>query len=206
MISAAGNGDASGAQPDSIVAGDFNGDGDTDIAFATDDGLADVMLATSGGSMGSATSLTLPSGHLAIGVDHGRLQRRRRHRPGRRGQEHQPRGGGGSFVGLDLLTGNGSGGFSYTSTYQTVGQPDMTTPRPGRRRLPGLHHGPRGRRARHQRRRLQSYVDVVPLSTSGTWGRNSLLASTDDGDYRDVRRLATSSPPTSTAPASRASP
>ena len=45
VISAAGNGDSSGTQPDSIVAADFNGDGKTDLAFTTDDGLADVMLA-----------------------------------------------------------------------------------------------------------------------------------------------------------------
>ena len=69
VISAAGNGDAiRSAEPDSIVAGDFTGDGKTDLAFTTDNGLLDVMLATSGGSMSSATSLTLPSGHLAIGV------------------------------------------------------------------------------------------------------------------------------------------
>ena len=94
VVSSAGNGVSSGAAPDTMAAGDFNGDGLDDVAFTTDDGLADVMLATSSGSLGSATALTLPSGHLAYGVTTHRLQQRQRSRPGRRGQEHEHRGGG----------------------------------------------------------------------------------------------------------------
>ena len=127
VITAAGNGVASGTQPDSIVAADFNGGGKTDLAFTTDDGLLDVMLATSGGSMSSATSLTLPSGHLAIGVttldynDDGDTDLVVEVK------NTNVEESGVAFVGLDLLTGNGSGGFSDTSTYQTVGQPDYDT-------------------------------------------------------------------------------
>jgi hypothetical protein len=44
VVSAAGNGVSSGAQPDSIVAADFNGGTDTDIAFTTDNGLLDEMI------------------------------------------------------------------------------------------------------------------------------------------------------------------
>ena len=127
VITAAGNGASSGSGPDSIVAGDFNGDGKTDLAFTTDDGLLDVMLATTGGSMGSATSAHAPLGPPGRRRHHGRLQRRRQARPGRRGRQHQSGRGGAPFVSLDLLTGNGSGGFSDTSTYQTVGQQDFAT-------------------------------------------------------------------------------
>ena len=172
VVTAAGNGDASDTQPDSIVAADFNGDGKTDIAFTTDNGLFDVMLATSGGSMGSATSLTLPSGHLAIGVttvdynDDGIadliVEVNNTNIDGRRR---------GPFVSLDLFD---------------------------RQRLGRLHrhvHLPDGRRSRITQRSAWSpatsrarawasrspspsptaaastaIVDIVPLSSSGTWG------------------------------------
>ena len=149
VISAAGNGD-SGTQPDSIVAGDFNGDGKTDVAFNTDDGLVDVMLAGSDGAMGSATSLSLPSGHLAIGLtsldynDDGYIDLVAEVKNTNVEEDDQP------FVALDLFAGDGSGDFSYESMYQTVGQPDDRDPRTGRGRFPGLEHGPRGGRARHQ--------------------------------------------------------
>ena len=53
-----------------MVAGDFNGDGLDDLAFTTDDGLAERdARPPRGGSFSSATSLTLPSGTTrAVGV------------------------------------------------------------------------------------------------------------------------------------------
>jgi hypothetical protein len=61
VVSAAGNGVSSGAQSDSIVAADFNGGTDTDIAFTTDNGLLDEMIPTASGSMSAATSLLVSS-------------------------------------------------------------------------------------------------------------------------------------------------
>ena len=142
VISAAGNGDASGPQPDSIVAGDFNGDGKTDVAFTTDNGLVDVMLAGSDGSMGSATSLTLPSGHVPIGVttadynDNGDLDLIVEAKNTNVEESGIP------FVSLDLLAGNGSGGFSDTATYQTVGQADYNTLGLVAGDFQGTDHGP----------------------------------------------------------------
>ena len=78
--------------PDSMVAGDFTGDGLDDLAFATDDGSLDVMLNSGGGSFASPTSP-----HPSIRPDchwrhHRRLQRRRRPRPCRRdGQQRRER-------------------------------------------------------------------------------------------------------------------
>ena len=162
--------------------------------------------------MGSATSLTLPSGHLAIGVTTRRLQRRRRYstsssRPTTPTFEE----GGGPFVSLDLLTGNGSGGFSDTATYQTVGAGRLRRARPGRRRLPGLEHGPRDRASRSPTAPATQVTSTSFRSRrSGDLGQRR--ASTTSALRRCLRRSrrrrprrATSWPPTSTAPASRAS-
>ena len=170
VISAAGNGDAANAGPDSIVAGDFSGDGKTDVAFDTDNGLLDVMLAGSDGSMGSATALSLPSGHLAIGVttldyngdgdtdlvaevDNTNVE-----------ESGQP------FVALDLFSGDGSGDFSYVSMYQTVGQPDIATLGLVAGDFQGSTTGLEVAVPVTNGGGDDSYLDVVPLSDSGTWG------------------------------------
>ena len=70
VVSAAGNGIYGGNSsiPNTIAVGDFNGDGKPDLAFTTDDGLVDIMLATGGGSYGAAAPLTLPANEKAFGV------------------------------------------------------------------------------------------------------------------------------------------
>ena len=123
------------------------------------------MLATSGGSMSSATSLTLPSGHLAVGVDHGRLQRDGDADLVVEVNNTNVEDGDGPVRGLDLFDRQRLGRVSATtSTYQTVGQPDCAR-RPGRRRLPGLQ--PRASRSRCPSADgggSRSYIDIVPLS------------------------------------------
>lgn len=171
VLSAAGNGVASGTGPDSMIAFGFTGNGNSDLAFTTDDGLADVMAPTSGGSFGAATSLALPSGHLAVGVaslDYN-------------GDGHTDlvvdasnsnvSDAGGTFASLDLYAGNGSGGFTFTSTYQTVGHPDNSS-------VTGLVVGDfQGSAAGlevavplHGNALIEpGFVDLVPLSSSGVW-------------------------------------
>ena len=58
-------------------------------------------------------------------------------------------------VTLDLLTGDGSGDFSDTSTYQTVGQPNFDTLGLVAGDFQGSEYGPGDRGAHHQRRRRQ---------------------------------------------------
>jgi len=172
VISPAGNGVSSSTGPDSIAAADFNGDGKTDLAFNTDDGLADLMLATSGGSFSSATSLSLPSGHLALGVTTLDYNGDGKTDLVVEADNTNVVESGTTFYGvaLDLLTGNGSGGFTDTSTYQTVGQTDIATiglvsgdfqgTTAGLEVAVPITNGGGG----------NSYIDVVPLSTSGAWG------------------------------------
>jgi YD repeat-containing protein len=179
VVSAAGNGVSSGAQPDSIVAADFNGGTDTDIAFTTDNGLLDEMIPTSSGSMSAATSLTLPSGHLAIGVTTLDYNSNGDIDLAVEVNNTNVEEGSIPFVSLDLLTGNGTGGFSDTSTYQTVTVADYDTlglvagdfqgPSIGLEVAVPLSNGTGG---------TNSYLDVVPLSTSGTWG-NGVIHNID---------------------------
>ena len=171
VISAAGNGVSSGAQPDSIAAADFNGDGKTDVAFTTDNGLADVMLAGSGGSMSSATSLTLPSGHLAIGVTTADYNDDGDADLVVQAENSNLEEGGFPSV-LDLYEGNGSGGFSDTATFQTVGNVDGG--------VTGLVTGDFQGSSIGLEVAVAvtgddtEYIDIVPLASSGTWGLGTI--------------------------------
>ena len=127
VVSAAGNGVASGSGPDTMSAANFTGTSATGLVFNTDDGKADVMLPTSGGSFGEATALALPSGHTAIGVT-----TTGNYASGDTALVVEVKNanveeGGIPFVALDAFTTNGSGTFTYTSTFQTSGQPDLGT-------------------------------------------------------------------------------
>ena len=169
VVSAAGNGVSSGAQPDSIVAADFNGGTDTDIAFTTDNGLLDEMIPTSSGSMSAATSLTLPAGHLAIGVttldynSNGDIDLAVEVENTNVEEDGDP------FVSLDLLAGDGAGGFTDTSTYQTVGQPDYDTLGLVAGDFQGSSMGLEVAVPVTNGGGGNGYIDIVPLSTSGTW-------------------------------------
>jgi RHS repeat-associated protein len=176
-VSAAGGGTSSGSGPDSMIAADFNGDGKADLAFTSDDDLLEVMLASTGGAMTAAASPTLTSGHLALGVT--AVDYNGDGKPdlvvevaNTHVEEYgQP------FVSLDLLTGNGSGGFASTSTCLTVGQPDIYTL--------GLVAGDFGGASGGLEVAVPvtdggggaAYIDVVPLGSDGVWGRGVLDAS-----------------------------
>ena len=171
VVTAAGYGTSSGAQPDSIAAADFNGGTDTDLVFTTDDGLLLEMIPTSGGSMGSATSLTLPPGHTAIGVDR-RSTTTAMAIPTSLSRSTTPtiEETAVPSSALDLLTGNGSGGFSEHRRTRRSARPITIRSAwsPATSRVPPMglevavpisNGGADG-----------SYVDIVPLSSSGTWG------------------------------------
>jgi RHS repeat-associated protein len=177
VTSAAGGSGAavtfSTSTPDSMVAGDFNGDGKTDVAFTTDNGIADVMLATSGGSFSTATALALPSGHLATGivaVDYnadGKLDLVVEANNTNVEEDSIP------FVNLDLFEGSGTGSFAYLSTNFTTAHPDAYTIG----LVAGDFNGKDGG--------LEIAVpvsdggggldvDIVPLTVAGTWGSSIL--------------------------------
>ena len=73
-----------GSEPDAIVAGDFNGDGRTDLAVANNIS-NDVSILLGNGDGTFQSPVTYAVGSLQ-GPRGGRLQRRRPHRPGRRQQ------------------------------------------------------------------------------------------------------------------------
>ena len=121
--------------------------------------------------MSSATSLTLPSGHLAIGVD--TLDYNGDGKPDlvvEADNTNVEEYSGYPFVSLDLLTGNGSGGFTDTSTYQTVGQPDLGTIGLVSGDFQGTTAGLEVAVPITNGGGYESSVDIVPLSTSGVWG------------------------------------
>jgi RHS repeat-associated protein len=170
VVSAAGNGVSSGAQPDSIATADFSGDGKTDLVFTTDNSLVDEMLATSGGSMSAATSLPLPTGHLAIGVTTVDYNANGKTDLVVEVKNTNLEEGGAPFVSVDLLTNGGSGTFSDTSTYQTVGQPDYDTLGLVAGAFQGPSMGLEVAVPVTNGGGFNSYLDIVPLSTSGNWG------------------------------------
>src|SRR5262249_8644068 len=145
------------------------GDGKTDLVFNTDNGLADEMLAGSGGSFGAATSLALPSGHLAIGVPTVDYNSDGKTDPVVEvGNTNQEEFGTYPFVSVDLLTGNGSGGFSNTATIQTTGQPDTDTIGLVAGDFQGSGAGLEVAVPITNGGGLQAGLDVIPLSSSGT--------------------------------------
>jgi len=83
----------------------------------------------------------------------------------------------GSFAGLVLYAGDGSGGFAQTSSYLTVGHPDVAT----LGIVVGDFNGPdAGLEVAVPVIGVSTYVDVVPLAQSGTWGAGVL---DDTGGY-----------------------
>ena len=161
-----------------MTAGDFNGDGKSDLAFNTDDGLLDVMLATSGGSLSSATSLTLPSGHLAIGVT--TVDYNNDGTPDlvvESANTNVEEFGSLPFVSLDLFAGSGSGSFSHISSYLTVGQPDLATVGLVAGDFRGSGGGLQVAVPISDGGDNGNYLDIVPLSTSGTWSDGVVYAT-----------------------------
>jgi len=174
VISAAGNGVSSGTSPDTMAAAPLTVGTASDLVFNTDDGKADVMLATTGGSFGAATALALPSGHTAIGVT----------TTGSYGNgdvalvvevaNANVEEGTSPLVSVDAFTANGTGGFSYTSTYQTPGKPDLATiglvtgdfqgPGSGLEVAVPITNGVG----------FVAALEVVPLSSTGVWGNGVL--------------------------------
>ena len=181
-VSSAGNGVSSGSNPDTMTVADLNGDGVDDLAFTTDDGLVDVMFCASVGDFSRFTTLSMPSGHLAIGItaadnnDDGApdliVQAL---------NTNVEEFGSVPFVSVDLIENNGYGGFSYESTYLTVGQQDMETlgivagdfngPDAGLEVAVPISGGGEN----------VSYLDVVPLAADGTWG-NGVVQTIGDYD------------------------
>jgi hypothetical protein len=72
------------------------------------------------------------------------------------------------FVSLDLLAGNGAGAFTDTSTYQTVGQPDYDTLGLVAGDFQGSSMGLEVAVPVTNGGGNNAYIDIVPLSTSGT--------------------------------------
>jgi len=163
--------------PDSIAVGDFNGDGKSDLVFSTDDGLALEMLAASAGSMSAATSLTLPTGHLAVGITTVDYNNDGKTDLIIEASNTTLSDGAGTFANLDLYTGTGTGSFTSTSSFLTVGHPDPT--------ITGIVTGDFNGTSTGLEVAVPlygdadanpsyDYIDMVPLSSSGTWGLGTL--------------------------------
>jgi RHS repeat-associated protein len=179
VVSNVGNGAKTLSQADAVVAGDFDGDGTSDLAFTTIDGLLDVMIATTGGSMTSAGSLPLASGHTAVdvtAVDYngdGKLDLVVE-------SATAVAGGTGTFACLNLFTGTGSSGAPFTAAtstpYLTVGHPvtGVLGLVAGNFRGPsaGLEVGMliHGDTVAGQ----TEFINLVPLDSSGNFGESVL--------------------------------
>ncbi|QEH32071.1 Putative deoxyribonuclease RhsC [Aquisphaera giovannonii] len=176
-----GSGTASNTSPDSMAAGDFNGDGKTDLAFTSDNGVLVVLQASSGGSFGTATTPTLPSNHSAIGVTTTDYNSDGKVDLVVEVDNWNVTEVGLPFVALDLMAGSGTGSFSNVSTYQTVGQPDSATLGLVAGAFNGSDAGLEIAVPVSTSPTVgDTYIDIVPLSTSGTWGNGIIYAAGQD--------------------------
>ncbi len=152
--------------------GDFNGDGKDDLAFATSNGLVDVLLGSSSGSMTAGTGLTLPTAHQAkalTAVDYngdGKLDLVVESANTNLVEAGLP------FMDLDLFSGAGTGAFSFVSTFASTGHFDA--------QLPGLMAGNFNGASSGLEIALPlagdatGYVDIIPLSSTGVWGQGTM--------------------------------
>ena len=174
VISAVSTGVASGALPDTMAAANFTGSPATDLAFNTDDGNVDVMLPTSGGSFGAATALTLPAEHLAMGVAttgayaNGQVALIVEVKNDMVEEQNSP------FVALDAFTANGFGGFTYTSTFQTPGQPDTATVGLVTGDFQGTAGGLEVAVPITNGGGDQAYLEIAPISSTGVWSTGTM--------------------------------
>jgi YD repeat-containing protein len=184
VISAVGNGVSSGTGADSMLAFGFNDGGDNVVAFTTDNGLADVMVPSTAGTYSPAVSLALPAGHLAIGVTAVDYNNDGATDLVVQVQNTNVEENGVPFVALDLFEGNGSGGFTDISTVQTTGQTDYGLIGIVAGDFQGTSAGLEVAVPVSNGGGYKSYIAVVPLTSSGTWGNELLYnAGAYDGYY-----------------------
>ena len=105
---------SAGTSPSAIVAGDFNGDGRTDLAVANS-GSNDVSVLLGNGDGTFQRPGAVRGGDRARRPRGGGLHRRRPHRPGRR--QHGTND-------VSVLLGNGDGTFQNQKTYAVGTEPD----------------------------------------------------------------------------------
>ncbi len=185
VVTSAGDmtGTSAGSAPDTITVADFDGNGLDDLAFTTDNGFADVMLATSGGHMTPATPLALVSYHSAIGIT--AVDYNSDGMPDlvvEVKNAHAAEGMDSPFVALDLFTGIGSGNFNTTSipTYQTVGQPDLATLGLVTGEFNGPDAGLEVAVPITDGGDDKVFIDIVPLSIGGAWGMGVIRYVADE--------------------------
>ncbi|AGA28668.1 FG-GAP-like repeat-containing protein [Singulisphaera acidiphila] len=180
VVTSAGNGVSSGTTPNTMVAVDVNNDGLDDLAFTTDNGLVDVMLATGSGSLGSASTLPLPSTDTAVAlvaVDY--------NHDGKQDLVVEIKDSditeyGNPFIGLDVFTGDGTGGYTFTAWTFADGHAAHGTIGIVAGKFNGDADGleiavPLGNQS------LEAYVQVFPLTVSGTWGAGKMIKT--NGSY-----------------------
>ncbi|WP_165234108.1 FG-GAP-like repeat-containing protein [Aquisphaera insulae] len=169
-------GTASSTTADSMVAARFNSDSKTDLAFTSDDGAVVVLLASTSGTFTTGTSPTLPSGFTAFGVvatdynSDGKTDLVAEARNSNVTEIGQP------FIALDLLGGSGTGTFTSVSTYQTVGQACTATLGLVAGTFNGADAGLEIAVPVSNGTSGTTYLDIVPVSSSGTWGYGIIYA------------------------------
>ena len=171
VVTSISAGTSSSSAPNSIATGDFNGDGKTDLVFTTDNGQADVLLAGTGGAMNFSSTLPLPSNHSAVGVTTLDYNGDGKTDLVLNVNDSSVTEFGYPFLSLDLLTGNGMGGFGFqvTSTYRTVGQQDYAVQGLVAGKFGGESDGLEVAVPITEGAPGPGYVDVIKLSSAGTW-------------------------------------